>query len=92
MSYTSIIVNSGTATVGTPIGITIPAALDDIQKDKKYVLQFKARPLNEKQLLDNIYVGNQKLSDVYIILMIRRPPRSTPSDFGTIENVLEIPS
>lgn len=66
MSYTSIIVNSGTATVGTPIGITVPTTLDDIQKDKKYVLQFKARPLNEKQLLDNIYVGNQKLSDVYM--------------------------
>jgi hypothetical protein len=66
MSYTSIIVNSGTATVGTPIGITIPATLDDIQKDKKYVLQFKARPLNKEQLLDNIYVGNQKLSDVYM--------------------------
>ena len=66
MSYTSIIINSGTADIGSPVGLIIPTTIDDITKDKSYVLQFKARPLNEKQLLDNIYVGTQKLPNVNI--------------------------
>lgn len=64
MSYTSIIVNSGTTPVGKPIGVNIPYISGDIKKDESYVLQFKIRPLNNVSTLNNIQVGNQTLPSI----------------------------
>ena len=64
MSYTSIIVNSGTTSVGNPIGINIPYISGDIKKDESYVLQFKIRPLDNVNTLNNIQVGNQTLPSI----------------------------
>ena len=64
MSYTSIIVNSGTTSVGNPIGINIPYISGDIKKDESYVLQFKVRPLDNVNILNNIQVGNQILPSI----------------------------
>ena len=64
MSYTSIIVNSGTTSVGNPIGINIPYISGDIKKDESYVLQFKVRPLDNVKTLNSIQVGNQTLPSI----------------------------
>lgn len=67
MSYTSIIINNGNESVGTPIGLSIPNLLDNIEKDDSYVLQFAIRTLNNSSpTLDYIYVGEQKLSSINI--------------------------
>ena len=67
MSYTSIIINNGEVNVGTPIGISIPSLLGDIEKDGEYVLQFAIRNLNSSTTtLNYIYVGDQKLNDIVI--------------------------
>ena len=64
MSYTSIIVNSGTTSVGNPIGVNIPYISGDIKKDESYVLQFKVRLLDNVDTLNNIQVGNQTLPSI----------------------------
>ena len=64
MSYTSIIVNSGTTSTGNPIGVNIPYISGDIKKNESYVLQFKVRPLDNVNTLNNIQVGNQTLPSI----------------------------
>lgn len=67
MSYSSIIINNGIEEPDSPIGLTIPNILDDIEKNKKYVLQFAIRNLNNTStVLDHIYVGPQKLDSIDI--------------------------
>ena len=66
MSYTSIIINTGEANTGDLVGFNIPSTVGYIEKDKIYTLQFKCRALSDSYLLDGIYIGNQKLSNIDI--------------------------
>ena len=66
MSYTSIVINTGEANIGDLVGFNIPSTVGYIEKDKIYTLQFKCRALSNSYLLDGIYVGNQKLSNIDI--------------------------
>ena len=66
MSYTSIVINTGEANIGDLVGFNIPSTVGYIEKDKIYTLQFKCRALSNSYLLDGIYIGNQKLSNIDI--------------------------
>ena len=67
MAYTSIIINNGEENVGSPIGLSIPNLLDNLEKGEMYVLQFAVRNLNDStSTLNYIYVGEQKLQDITI--------------------------
>lgn len=66
MNYTSIIVNTGNADVNSLVGFNIPSTIGYIEKDKIYTLQFKIRALSNSYILDNIYIGKQKLNNIDI--------------------------
>ena len=66
MSYTSIRVSTGNASIGTPVGFEYPSILGFLEKDKIYTLQFKIRSLNNTKILDEILVGSQKLDVITI--------------------------